>query len=352
MTPSKYIFCILLSTICLSLSAENSRKIPERTLPVPDTVSPEVQEVMKAPTGDRERFMKHAPKSMREWRYIIKEHQKITLAKVAWLKEHFPVQEIENLTVAGVNAYLVTPKGVTEENQDCLLINVHGGAFIFSDGEATLPEALLMAHYIKVPMLVIDYRLAPDHPFPAGLDDVVTVYKEVLKSYPPENIGMFGVSSGGNFIAAAMLKLKAMNVPLPAVLSLGAPVCDLRKEGGDSHYTNEYVDSYLVTCDGMIKAAVELYAQDADWNDPLLSPINGDFSQFPPCILTSGTRDLLLSDTVRMYAKLREAGIEAKLQIFEGLSHSQYLSIPYAPESKLALSEIALFLNTHLSNRN
>jgi epsilon-lactone hydrolase len=119
-------------------------------------------------------------------------------------------------------------------------------------------------------------------------------------------------------------------------------------ETGDSYRTNEWLDNVLVSYNGYVTRAAQLYANGHDMKDPQLSPINGDFHGFPPAILTTGTRDLFLSNTVRTHRKLRRAGVVAELQVFEGISHAQYQLDPDTPESKEAFEEIARFFDAHL----
>jgi acetyl esterase/lipase len=119
---------------------------------------------------------------------------------------------------------------------------------------------------------------------------------------------------------------------------------------GDTFYTNDLVDNVLVSRNGLCQAAAQYYAAGHDMKDPLVSPVYGDMSGFPPTILTSGTRDLLLSNTVRVHRKLRQAGVEALLQIFEGQSHAHYLFDDSAPESKEAFAEISDFFNKHMAH--
>jgi acetyl esterase/lipase len=118
---------------------------------------------------------------------------------------------------------------------------------------------------------------------------------------------------------------------------------------GDTFYTNELVDNVLVSRDGFCDAGAKVYANGRDLKDPLLSPVYGDMSGFPPAILTSGTRDLLLSNTVRVHRKLRQAGIEATLQVFEGQSHSHYTRDDTAPETREVFTEIAQFFDRHMA---
>ena len=119
-------------------------------------------------------------------------------------------------------------------------------------------------------------------------------------------------------------------------------------EAGDTYKTNEWLDNVLVSYHGYLSRAAALHANGRDLKDPQLSPIYGDFTGFPPAILTSGTRDLFLSLTVLTHRKLRRAGVEAELQVFEGMSHAQYNFDPFAPETKEAFGEIARFFDKHL----
>src|ERR1700759_5584208 len=146
---------------------------------------------------------------------------------------------------------------------------------------------------------------------------------------------------------AMILRAKQEGLALPAAIAPGTPWSDLT-ETGDSYKTNEWLDNVLVSYSGYLSHAALLYANGHDLKDPQLSPIYGDFHGFPPTILTTGTRDLFLSNTVRTHRKLREAGVVAELQVFEGMSHAQYYLAPDAPEAKEAWEEMARFLDKHL----
>jgi acetyl esterase/lipase len=134
---------------------------------------------------------------------------------------------------------------------------------------------------------------------------------------------------------------------MPGAIAPGTPMSDATKTG-DSFYTNEMVDNVLVSRDGFCDAATVVYAHGHSLTDPLISPVYGDMHGFPPAILTTGTRDLLLSNTVRVHRKLREAGVDAQLQVFEGESHAQYEFDDRAPETKEAFGEITTFFDKHL----
>ena len=196
-------------------------------------------------------------------------------------------------------------------------------------------------------VISIDYRMPPDHPYPAAMDDAMAVWREAVKLADPRNIAIFGTSTGGGMTLAMILRAKQEGLPLPAAIAPGTPWSDLT-ETGDTYKTNEWLDYVLVSYNGYLRHAAELYAHGHDLKDPQLSPIYGDFSGFPPAILTSGTRDLFLSLTVLTHRKLRRAGVEAELQVFEGMSHAEYNFNPFAPETKEAFTEIAHFFDKHL----
>jgi acetyl esterase/lipase len=190
--------------------------------------------------------------------------------------------------------------------------------------------------------------MPPDYPFPAALADAVAVYREMIKTTKPGNIGIFGTSAGGSLTLTTLLRAKMEGLPMPGAIAPGTPTVDLSKTG-DTLFTNEGVDNVLGTQDGFIRATAFLYANGRDLKDPLISPIYGDVHGFPPAILTSGTRDLYLSNTVRMHRKLRAAGVEAVLQVWEGQSHAQYMLADVStPELREYHDEVARFLDQHL----
>ncbi len=136
---------------------------------------------------------------------------------------------------------------------------------------------------------------------------------------------------------------------MPGALFAGTPWADLTKTG-DSYFTNEGVDNILVTYEGILEGSAKLYAGDHALTDPLISPVYGDFKGFPPTYLVSGTRDMFLSNTVRVHRKLRTAGVEADLNVYESLSHGEYLAVIESPESQQVFAELGEFLLKNLRN--
>jgi monoterpene epsilon-lactone hydrolase len=337
---------IFASQPCRQSAAQSggTREVPARTLPVPDTVSPQMQAMIARPLNPNFNI---APETTAEWKKRVDDAAAATVAGLPKLREALGVT-VEPTTIAGVKAFIVTPKSIPPSNRDRVLLHLHGGIRVLNPGEAGTREAILMAGLAGFKAISVDYRMPPDFPFPAALDDAFAVYREMLKTTKPEYIGIFGTSAGGSLTLTALLRAKMENLPMPGAIAPGTPTVDLSKTG-DTLFTNAGVDNVLGTQDGFIRATALLYANGRDLKDPLLSPIYGDVHGFPPAILTSGTRDLYLSNTVRMYRKLRAAGVEAVLQMWEGQSHAQYmLGDPNVPEIREYHDEVARFLDQHL----
>jgi acetyl esterase/lipase len=323
-----------------------ARRSPAHVSPPPaDEVSPQEQALIAAPYPPH---FNADPKTAAEWKALIDARAAVTARVVPGLKERFQLT-VEPRLIAGVKSYVVTPATIPAKNANRLLVHVHGGGYVFAPGDAALPEALLLAGFGGFKVISVDYRMPPDAPYPAAMDDAMAVWKEAVKMAPPKNMAIFGTSTGGAMTLAMVLRAKAENLPLPGAIAPGTPWSDIAKVG-DTYETNEWVDNILVTWDGWLGRAAKLYANGTDLKHPYISPIYGDFTGFPPAILTSGTRDLFLSNTVRTHRKLRRAGVEADLNVYEGQSHAQYGADPNAPETKEAFTDIANFFDRHLGN--
>jgi monoterpene epsilon-lactone hydrolase len=320
-------------------------QVPAKTVPVPSDVSPELQKLIAAP---RRAGWDVRLKTGEAWRAEADGLAAKTVQGLPAMRERLHVT-VRPETIDGVRAYVVTPDAIPREHRDKLLIHVHGGCYVLSPGESGTTEAILMAGLGHYKVISVDYRMPPEAYFPAALDDAMTVYQSALKATAAKNVAVFGTSAGGALVLEMMLRAKQMGLPMPGAIAPGTPMSDVTKTG-DSFYTNELVDNVLVSRDGFCDAATVVYAHGHDLKDPLLSPVYGDMHGFPPAILTTGTRDLLLSNTVRVHRKLRQAGVEAQLQVFEGMSHAQYAFDDRVPETKEAFGEISAFFDKHLGH--
>jgi epsilon-lactone hydrolase len=327
-----------------TLAEQSVRHLLERDVVVPDTVSPSMQAVIGRPLSP---IWNEHPKSAEEWKVLIARLADGVVATLPELRQRLGVR-VEPAVIDGVKAYIVTPESIPEANRNRLLFHLHGGGYVLFPGESGTREAILMAGYSGMKVISVDYRMPPDFPYQAALDDAIAVWKEVVKTSDPKNIAIFGTSTGGGMTLALVLRAEKEGLPLPAATAPGTPWSDLTKTG-DTYFTNEMLDNVLVSDDGWLGDAAKLYADGHDPKDPMLSPVYGEFRGFPPTILTSGTRDLFLSNTVRVHRKMRAAGVDAELQVFEGQSHAQYQADPWAPETKEYFAELTRFFDKHLA---
>jgi acetyl esterase/lipase len=324
-----------------------ARSAPAHVIPVPtNEVSPQAQALIGSPYPPT---FNADPKTPAEWHALIDARAALAVKNVPAMKEKLNVA-VEAKTIAGVKVFIVTPKTIPARNRNRLLVHVHGGGYVFGPGEAALPEALLLAGIGGFKVISVDYRMPPDFPYPAAIDDAMAVWKEAVKMAKPKNMAIFGTSTGGAMTLAMVLRAKAEHLPLPAAMAPGTPWSDIAAIG-DTYAANEWVDNVLVTWNGWLGKAALLYANGHDLKDPQISPIYGDFAGLPPAILTSGTRDLFLSNTVRTHRKLRRAGVEADLNVYEGQSHAQYGADMNSPETREAFTDIARFFDKHLGTK-
>lgn len=324
------------------------RDIPAKRLDVPSTVSPQLQRSISMLAAAPRIPMNDAPPTAEAWKAFIAGADAQTLALRPVLAQMFPHTETKG-EIAGVTVREIVPAGYDAARAgERLLVHFHGGGYVMNGGEASTGEAVLGAHYSGLKVISVDYRMPPDHPFPAAVDDAVAVWTALLKDNDPAKMGAFGTSAGGGMTLAMTLKLKALGRPLPGALGLGTPWVDLTG-ASDSYQVNAEVDGIFSRFDAFAQAMAKLYAGDAPVSDPLVSPVYGDFTGFPPSILTTGTRDILLSDTVRTHRALRAAGVTSQLEAYEAMSHAEYIFAFDSPESAVAFGEMAAFFDKHLA---
>jgi epsilon-lactone hydrolase len=324
--------------------AIGARRVPAREIPAPSELDQTHLALVEAPYSLAWNL---APSGNKAWRDVQQGMLDRVSPAFAQVREAVHVS-MTRTSVGGVGAYLLSPKQLTDSHQDQLVFFLHGGGYVLGREESGTGEATLLAAYGGYRVLSIDYRLAPDYLHPAALEDALSAWKAVIAEENPRRLAIGGLSAGAGLALALLLRIKEEGLPMPAAASFGSPWADMTRTG-DSYATNEWLDNVLVSYDGYLSRAARLYAAGHDLRDPALSPIYGDFSALPPAILLSGTRDLFLSNTVRTHRKLRDAGVEAELHLFEGLSHAQFALTPNASVTTTACREIAQFFDRHLS---
>ncbi|HLY78544.1 MAG TPA: alpha/beta hydrolase [Caulobacteraceae bacterium] len=240
--------------------------------------------------------------------------------------------------IAGVPVRRIAPASGDFDRRR-VLMNVHGGGFATDSGSLT--ENIPIAALGGIEVVAVLYRLAPEHPFPAAVDDALAVYRALLADHDPRDIGVYGTSAGAVIGPQLMMRLRAEALPLPAVLGVFSGEPDLVGTADSLRIFAQAAEFKALT------DAKWNYVGDADPRDPLLSPIYGDLSGFPPTLCLSSGRDVLLSGTVNLHRALTDAGVAAELTIYDGLPHA-FWSGMLAPESDDAFRRMAGFLTRHL----
>jgi monoterpene epsilon-lactone hydrolase len=295
-----------------------------RAIPVPKTLSPEAYAMLV--TAER-----WAPDG---W-------TRESAGLVEKMRAVYPVK-IEQANLAGVKVKIVDPQKPAPNKGDRVLINLHGGGFTSDSG--SLLESIPIASLTGTRVIAVEYRLAPQFPFPAAVDDSVAVFKELLKSHSPKKVAIYGTSAGAILTAQTAVQLAKLKLPLPAALGFFSGSADFSRSG-DSRYL------YSVRGFKDFKApsgpASSAYVGKHDPRDPVLSPIYADLKGFPPTLCMTGIRDMLLSGTADFHRALLRAGVDARLIVFDALPHAHWYSF-HLPESKEALEAQASFLDRYL----
>ncbi|MGH8447200.1 MAG: alpha/beta hydrolase [Solimonas sp.] len=252
-----------------------------------------------------------------------------------------------DLDFGGVRAVEISPRN--DRDDGTVLLHVHGGGFVLGSAHGSLNISALIAAYSGRRVISVDYTLAPQADFQRVTDEVVAAYEAVLaQGHAAGSIGLIGESAGGNIVAASTLKLRDRGLPMPGALILLSPAVDLAMKG-DTDASLGAADPALFDGESL-RVAFALYAPPAEWRNPYASPIHGDFSKgYPPVLLQAGTKERLLSDSVRLYQAVKTAGGVAELDVYEGMPHVFQAFMTDAPEQKAAFEAQRHFWVAHLA---
>jgi acetyl esterase/lipase len=318
-----------------SVIAPDGTAYVTRVMPVPKTMSPEAQRMLARVVSDA-----NVPQTLEQRREGTDKWQ-VGAGEVS--KKLYPANVAE-ATIAGVPVRVIMPLTMAPEKRDRVLINLHGGGFNSDSGSLT--ETIPIANLTGTKVIAVLYRLAPEHPFPAAVDDMIAVYKEMLKTYQPKNIGIYGTSAGAILTPEVTAKIKQLGLPMPGATGVFSGTGDL-SQGGDSRamYALDGLSGHL---DPPTPGAGDRsYIGTTNPRDPILSPLYSDLTGFPPTLFITSGRDLLLSGTTILHRAYLRAGVDAQLVVFEALPHAFWNS-PELPESKEANALMAKFFDTHL----
>lgn len=253
-------------------------------------------------------------------------------------------------TIAGVGADVVEPaQGIAPQNRQRVLINLHGGAFLWGAHSGGLVESIPIASLGRIKVISLDYRQGPEHVFPAASEDVEAVYRELLKHYPPANIGIYGCSAGGVLTGEAVARLIAHQLPVPG--AIGTFCGSLVNMEGDSTYVAPLLNGAPIP-EHPLRLEALPYFKGASATDPMVFPGLSPqlLARFPPTLLITGTRDMAMSSVIQSQILLSQAGVETELHVWDGMWHS-FFSDPELPESQAAYAAIVKFFDRHLGRK-
>jgi acetyl esterase/lipase len=306
-----------------------------RVVPVPLTVSPEAQKALGQPASDADR-----PQSVAEQRAGTDKWQN-GAGEVS--RKLYPA-EVKESSLAGVPVRIVMPPDVPSQHRDRVLMNLHGGGFVVDSGSLT--ETIPIANLTKTKVVAVLYRMAPEHPFPAAVEDAIAVYRELLKTYKPEHIAVYGTSAGAILTGEFAVKVKQLGLPEPAALGIFSGLGDFSRNGDSWNiYGLNGFSGHLA--EGSVAPKPSPYVGSTDVKDAVLSPVYADLQGLPPTLFITSTRDLLLSGTTILHRAFLQAGVKAELVVFEALPHA-FWNNPELPESKEADRMMAGFLGKHI----
>lgn len=327
----------------LRVEADGTVHLGPRVLPPPSAVSAEARAFLATPPwGDA------APPPADTPMWTMREATDAMMRQLSEAAAQAHPVDVEALSIAGVRCHLVKPKTIAPENAGRVLMNLHGGGFVLGSG--CLVEAIPVACDAQLPVLAVDYRLAPEHPYPAAVDDALAVYRQMLEWHRPDQIGVYGASAGGFLTAQLIARLRQEGVALPAAIGVFTAGGDLAEFGESAHLfgLSGFFGETLLPLEHPASER-RAYLAGHDPVDPLVSPIRGDLRGWPPCLLLTGGRDALLSGTALFHRALRRADVEAELYVFESMPHAHWYNF-MLPEAREASDVIVRFFRRRLAS--
>ncbi len=255
-----------------------------------------------------------------------------------------PHVDIQPIVIGKLPAEWLRPVGV---NDDRAVLYLHGGGYTMGSCNTHRALGARLAIASHAPVLVIDYRLAPEHPFPAALEDALAAYRWLIDpGRPARPIAFAGDSSGGGLAIATAIALRDQGVRLPAAIVCMSPWADLAVKG-ESMVTRAKSDPLIGRESSLQHAA--LYVAQHDPSSPLISPVYADLRGLPPLLILVGDCEVLLSDSVRLTERARQAGVDAALEVWDGMWHVWQAYAGYVPEAQQAIEQIGAFIAKHLA---
>lgn len=352
---SLFLVCFMLFTACkqnvknteaasLDVNTEKTDPMSIRNNYIPTTMSPEAQKALKAVYASKmyERTFPAAD-DLEGWRKTHANAEEAKKEPNAKIVAQYSA-DVKADTLGGTPVLHIYPKDWKDNGK--VLVYTHGGAYTMFSAWSTLNNPVPMASVTGLHIISVDYTTAPFGIWEQEQAEVVAVFKSLLQNgYKMKDIGIYGDSAGGGLAISTVMNLRDAGLGLPAVAVLMSPWADI-SDNGDAYHTLENTDP-LLQFGTLLKSSAEAYAGGLELTDPRVSPIYGDFSKgFSPTMITEGTKCIFLSNSVRTYQAIEAAGVEAKLDVYEGMWH--VFQLTPMPESTVCFNKMADFIHKHL----
>ena len=323
----------------------SARQAETPYLHIPSTVSQEAQEFLQVLPDPNLIPAFPASTESDQWKSLQTALEAHNIEKQQALLERLQ-PTITEMDFGGVPVLDVKPKGWKDNGK--VLVYTHQGAYVLESASSTLASSALMADRTGVRVISIDYTLAPHAQWQEITDQVITVFDELKKAgYSMKDIAILGDSAGGGLAAGSVLKMRDQGMGMPAAVVLWSPWADIT-ETGDSYVTLKHAEPMYIY-QKHLKPAADAYAEPKDQKNPYVSPVYGDYSKgFPPTLIQGGTKEIFLSNFIRLYQALDTAGQTVKLDLYEGMLHIFQSQIPDSSEAKIAFKKVDEFLRQNL----
>ena len=311
----------------------------------PSTISPEAQAALVKLTKAARNVQLPKPGDSEGWKKVQAEfEEKRASANAEVVRKYEPT--IETGRLGGVPVLDIRPKGWKESRR--VLVYTHGGAYTLYSAKSRLISAVPMASDTGLRVISIDYTLAPHARWPEVTGQVVAVIQALVKEgHDLKQIAIYGESAGGGLAAGAVLKMRDQGLGMPAAVVLWSPWSDIT-DAGDTYATLQDADP-LLFYPGNLQHCAAAYAEPKDQKHPYVSPVYGDYAKgFPPTLIQAGTKEIFLSNAVRHYQALDQAGIPVKLDLYEGMWHIFQVFTHDIPEARLARKKVRAFLEQQM----
>ena len=352
--PTLSMVVLLISSILILshppfyVQAQNSSSSQNITnsIYIPTTISQEAQDMLKNLSMSVSTLVSPSPDDLEGWQKLNQQISSILMEMsqpiLGSYQPNVTADELGNVTTLDIK-----PKDWRDNGK--VLVYIHGGGHTLLGANSTLGFAVPVANSTGLRTVSIDYTLAPLSKWNQTTGEVLSVIQALIEEqgYSIEDIAIYGDSAGGGLAAGSVLKMRDEGIGIPSALVLWSPWIDVTGKG-DTYVTLENADP-ITSANLTLKNMADAYANPSDQENPYVSPVYGNFSKgFPPTLIQGGTKDILLSDFVRLYQAMDQAGIPVKLDVYEGMPHDFQYILLRTPESNLAISKMNDFLKEYL----